>query len=383
MSTPYAKLPALGRLRPDPAASTSLVAFLVAGLVVLLIGENPLEAAGHPGRRRLRLRRRASATRSTTPPTSSSPGLPSRSPSMPACSTSAARARPISAASASALVCLALRRMLPWWLTFPLAILGGGAVRRALGAHPGLAAGQARQPHRHHHDHVQLHRRRADGLSAGQRAEAGRRRWRRRRAPSPRARNCRSSAGCSSMFGLDIAHARRSTSPSCWRCVACVPRLGADLAHQARLRDPHHRPQPDGGALCRHLRDAHHHHHHADLRRAGRHDGAQPDHGRPAPSALDFVGGAGFVGIAVALMGRSHPVGIVLGRDPVRRALPGRRRTRLRHAHHLPRHDRRHPGPGHPVRRRAGAHVPARRVQTLFARSVRDRSACRSQAEGA
>ncbi len=27
---------------------------------------------------------------------------------------------------------------------------------------------------------------------------------------------------------------------------------------------------------------------------------------------LDFVAGAGFVGIAVALMGRSHPVGIVL-----------------------------------------------------------------------
>jgi ABC-type uncharacterized transport system permease subunit len=28
--------------------------------------------------------------------------------------------------------------------------------------------------------------------------------------------------------------------------------------------------------------------------------------------ALDFVSGAGFVGIAVALMGRLHPVGIVL-----------------------------------------------------------------------
>jgi simple sugar transport system permease protein len=28
--------------------------------------------------------------------------------------------------------------------------------------------------------------------------------------------------------------------------------------------------------------------------------------------AIDFVSGAGFVGIAVALMGRSHPVGVVL-----------------------------------------------------------------------
>jgi simple sugar transport system permease protein len=27
---------------------------------------------------------------------------------------------------------------------------------------------------------------------------------------------------------------------------------------------------------------------------------------------LEFAGGAGFVGIAVALMGRSHPVGVVL-----------------------------------------------------------------------
>ena len=48
--------------------------------------------------------------------------------------------------------------------------------------------------------------------------------------------------------------------------------------------------------------------------------------------SLDFVAGAGFVGIAVALMGRSHPVGIVPAAHPVRRALPGRRRTRLRDA---------------------------------------------------
>jgi hypothetical protein len=47
---------------------------------------------------------------------------------------------------------------------------GGGAVRRGLGADPGLAAGQARQPYRDHHDHVQLHRRGAPELHAGQRA---------------------------------------------------------------------------------------------------------------------------------------------------------------------------------------------------------------------
>ena len=49
------------------------------------------------------------------------------------------------------------------------------------------------------------------------------------------------------------------------------------------------------------------------LGRAGRHGGGQPDHGRAVPRwSLDFVAGAGFVGIAVALMGRIHPVGIVL-----------------------------------------------------------------------
>ena len=75
---------------------------------------------------------------------------------------------------------------------------------------------------------------------------------------------------------------------------------------------------------------------------------------------IEFTAGAGFVGIAVALMGRAHPVGIVLAVDPVRHALSGRRRARLRHAGDHPRHDRRHPGPGHPLRRRARADVPAR-----------------------
>ena len=81
------------------------------------------------------------------------------------------------------LVCLAL----PWphWaIALPFAILGAGAVRRRLGVHPGLPAGQARQPRRHHHDHVQLHRLGAGGLPARQRAE-GAGRWRRRPSNFP------------------------------------------------------------------------------------------------------------------------------------------------------------------------------------------------------
>jgi ABC-type uncharacterized transport system permease subunit len=41
-------------------------------------------------------------------------------------------------------------------------------------------------------------------------------------------------------------------------------------------------------------------------------DGDQRGDGRGRALVLDFTEGAGFVGIAVALMGRSHPVGVVL-----------------------------------------------------------------------
>jgi hypothetical protein len=37
-------------------------------------------------------------------------------------------------------------------------------IRRLLGLCAGIPAGQARQPHRHHHNHVQLHRLQPDGL---------------------------------------------------------------------------------------------------------------------------------------------------------------------------------------------------------------------------
>ena len=69
------------------------------------------------------------------------------------------------------LAILALDRYLPAWLMIPLAIARGGAVRRGLGRRAGLAAGLARQPHRHHHHHVQLRRLGADGLPDGERAD--------------------------------------------------------------------------------------------------------------------------------------------------------------------------------------------------------------------
>jgi hypothetical protein len=47
MSTPYAKLPAWAEYGLIPLINLA-VAFMIAGLVVLFVGENPLEAAGHP-----------------------------------------------------------------------------------------------------------------------------------------------------------------------------------------------------------------------------------------------------------------------------------------------------------------------------------------------
>ena len=77
--------------------------------------------------------------------------------------------------------------------------------------------------------------------------------------------------------------------------------------------------------------------------------------------SLDFVAGAGFVGIAVALMGRSHPVGIVPAAILFGVLYQGGAELAFEMPQHQPRHDRHHPGAGDPVRRRAGTHVPAGR----------------------
>ena len=51
--------------------------------------------------------------------------------------------------------------------------IGGEGVWRGMGGGSGLFAGQTRQSHRDHHDHVQLYRGGIDDLSAGQCAAPG------------------------------------------------------------------------------------------------------------------------------------------------------------------------------------------------------------------
>jgi simple sugar transport system permease protein len=58
---------------------------------------------------------------------------------------------------------LAFDQTLPAWLLIPAAMIGA-ALFGALWGFARLPAGQARQPHRRHHHHVQLHRRQPDEL---------------------------------------------------------------------------------------------------------------------------------------------------------------------------------------------------------------------------
>ena len=63
---------------------------------------------------------------------------------------------------------------LPGYTLAIAAIIGAAVVRRRLRGHSRLSAGLSRQPHRHHDDHVQLHRLRHHGLPARQRAAQAR-----------------------------------------------------------------------------------------------------------------------------------------------------------------------------------------------------------------
>ena len=279
MSTPYAKLPAWADYGLIPLVNL-LVAFVVAGLVVLLVGENPLRAAvilfdGAFGSGQNIGFTLYYATNFIFT------GLAVAVAFHAACSTSAARARPISPASASRSSRSASTASLPWWLTFPLAIVGAALVGALWALIPAYL--QAKRG-----SHIVITTIMFNFIAASLMVyllvdvlkPAG--------EMAPQTRTFLAGGQLPKLnfilealgpFGA-LGAAQRLLPAGAGHGLAG---LAADLAHQARLRDPHHGPQPDGGALRRHRRDPHHHHHHDDLRRAGRHDGAQPDHGRPAP----------------------------------------------------------------------------------------------------
>ena len=174
------------------------------------------------------------------------------------------------------------------------------------------------------------------------------------RTPSCR---CCTTCGCPS---ASISNVSRLNISFLIALVAAVARLGADLEDAARLRDPHGRPQPRRRRLCRHLAGS------AitiiAMLLSGGLAGLMAINvlmGDQQRLVLDYTAGAGFVGIAVALMGRSHPFGIVLASILFGALYQGGAELAFEKPDHQPRHDRRHPGHGDPVRRRARADVQA------------------------
>ena len=155
-------------------------------------------------------------------------------------STSAAEGQAMLGGLGTALVCLAV----PWphWAIAPaLRRPRRGAVRRGLGRGAGLSPGQARQPHRDHHDHVQLHRLGAADPSARERPQGAGLHGARNRPPFRPARTCRAPRRSSALLGVEWAPLAAQRLVSAGAAVLRA-RVAPDLAHAAGLRDPRLRP---------------------------------------------------------------------------------------------------------------------------------------------
>ncbi len=136
MSTPYAKLPAWADYGLIPVINL-LVAFLVAGLVVMLVGENPLRAAGILvegafGRGQSIAYTLYYATSFIFT------GLAVAVAFHCGLFNIGGEGQAYIAGLGVAIVCLTFDGILPWWLTFPLAILGAAAVGAFWAFIPGI-----------------------------------------------------------------------------------------------------------------------------------------------------------------------------------------------------------------------------------------------------
>ena len=129
MSAPYAKLPAWADYGLIPVINL-VVAFAVAGLVVLLVGENPFRAAAimvegaFGGGRNIAYTLYYSTSFIFT-------GLAVAVAFHGGLFNIGGEGQAYVGGLGVALVCLAFDSILPWWLTFPLAILGAAAIGAA------------------------------------------------------------------------------------------------------------------------------------------------------------------------------------------------------------------------------------------------------------
>ena len=209
-----------------------------------------------------------------------------------------------------ALVCLAL----PWphWtLALPAAMIGAALFGAAWAAVPAYLQAPPRQPYRDHHDHVQLYRGGADHLSAGGRAET--------RGPdgpgdgalSGRREPANLQGYSDPELGLHLEHARECDLLRGGRGLCRG--LGSALAHaalairSAPLANPNPRRSMRGFRPFRMIM--------VSMLISGGLAGLMAINnvmGEAERLLQNSAEGAGFIGIAVALMGRNHPFGVFL-----------------------------------------------------------------------
>ncbi|MEX0955198.1 MAG: ABC transporter permease [Rhizobiaceae bacterium] len=307
MSSPHAKLPAWADYGLVPVVNL-LVAFLVAGLVVLLVGENPLRAAGILVEGAFG--RGASIAYTLYYATSFIfTGLAVAVAFHCGLFNIGGEGQAYIAGVGVAVVCLTFDGILPWWLTFPLAIIGAGVVGGFWAFIPGIL--QAKRG-----SHIVITTIMFNFIAASAMVyllvdvlkPAG--------SMAPQTRTFLEGGQLPKLnwlielFGLPI----RSSPFNITFLLALVcaylvwlliwrTRLGYEIRTQG------HSPKAAryagigeariivmtmviSGALAGMM-------------------ALNPIMGDQHRVQLDFVTGAGFVGIAVALMGRSHPVGII------------------------------------------------------------------------
>ena len=308
MSTPFAKLPAWVDYGLMPVTNV-LAGFLIAGLVVMFIGESPLNAVGILfdgafGSINNIFYTLFYATSFIFT------GLSVAVAFHAGLFNIGGEGQAYIGGLGVGLVALALDRYVPWYVTAPLAIAGSNGIRRGMGVDPCMAAGQARQPYRHHDHHVQFHRRLVDGLRDEQIPEAGRR---------DGAVVAPSGIGfVHSAFGSGARLFRHKVRLGACQSYLFVALVAAWLVWKLiwrtkfgyEMRTFGFNPSAASYAGISAARVTI-----LTMLISGGLAGLMAVNtvlGSVHKIELDFVAGAGFVGIAVALMGRSHPVGVVL-----------------------------------------------------------------------
>ena len=308
MSTPYSKLPGWADYGLIPLLNL-LVAFIVAGFVVLLVGENPIRAAvilveGAFGRGQGIAFTLYYAT------TFIFTGLSVAVAVHCGLFNIGTEGQAYMGGLGVALVCLAFDSVLPWWLTFPLAILAAAAVGALWALIPAYL--QARRG-----SHIVITTIMFNFIAAsimvyllvGSLKPAG--------SQAPQTRNFLEGAQLPKLnwiielFGAKVRSAPLNISFLLALAMAFLvwvviwrTRLGYEM------RTYGFSPKAARYAGISETRIII-----VTMMFSGAMAGMMalnPTMGDQHNVAIDFVGGAGFVGIAVALMGRSHPVGIVM-----------------------------------------------------------------------